>query len=357
MEKIKPAEGENPLAAFCGDELVTPDDYTLLDRSTLEQWANCPAQAALVASGHVNTSSDIANAGEEVHKAFASVIEEWTEQDSQCTQRHLRDWCEGALLNCRPDVQPEAIRAARASVYAWAEFLRGSFGEGGERGVAHENILRYDGGTGAKSGQLAFDIPALNCRPTSELDILISVHHTEELLWEIDWKTGNKMHTADMVRDSFQFQMHAVLVFRNYDDVNGLRVQCWNTRKNRRTFTVEFRREDLPKYEARVKRAAAIWYEYHTLPPEMCPTWPSQEKCRLCDAAHECPASGTVPVVGEWAADMLRSFIALSEKTKRVKDWLTDYVDRHGDITLDSGECFGRVATTKPVAKLYKEKE
>jgi hypothetical protein len=352
MEKIKPTEGENPLAAFCGGEPVSPDDYTLLDRSTLENWAKCPAMAAWIDSGQVNTSSDIANAGEEVHKAFASVIEEWTEQNSQCTQRHLRDFCDAALRYSRPDVQPEVIRAARASVYAWAEFLRGSFDGEGERGVAHENIMRYDGGEGEKSGQLAFDLHDLKCRPTSELDVLISVHHTQELLWEIDWKTGNKMHTAEMVRDSFQFGFHAVLVFHNYEDVNGLRVQCWNTRKNRRTFTVEFRREDLPKYEERVNRAAAVWYEYHKLPPEMCPTWPSVEKCRLCDAAHLCPVSGQLPEDGETAPDVLRRYIALTEQAGRLKKWLTEYADKHGDIKTDD-VCFGRVATAKPTPKIY----
>lgn len=57
--------------------LNEPDtsDFPVMRRSELERWATCPAQARFVEAGQVNTSSDIANAGEEVHKAVSAGIQ------------------------------------------------------------------------------------------------------------------------------------------------------------------------------------------------------------------------------------------------------------------------------------------
>jgi hypothetical protein len=65
--------------------------------------------------------------------------------------------------------------------------------------------------------------------------------------------------------------------------------------------------------------------------------------------------SGREPAEGETAEDMLLRYIAMSEKIGRLKSWLTEYADKHGDIKTKGGDCFGRVATTKPTAKTYKE--
>jgi hypothetical protein len=89
----------------------------------------------------------------------------------------------------------------------------------------------------------------------------------------------------------------------------------------------------------------------------MCPTWPSVEKCKWCAAAHKCPVSGREPVEGETAEDVLLRYIAMSEKIGRLKVWLTEYADKHGDVKTEGGDCFGRVPVAKPTAKTYKENE
>ncbi len=359
-KQLKPAEGENPLAAFAGDEVVSPDDYTLLDRSTLENWASCPAMASFVAAGLVNTSSAIANAGNGVHDAVSSAITEWIDQNGECGQRYLKEFLDTELTHSRPDVQPDVIRAARRAVYSWSEFICGNRYDPDKNGIAPENILHYDGGEGERCGQLAYDFDDFQCRVTSEVDFLAAANATPEVLYEIDIKSGHKLVTMDVVGDSFQFQMHSMLVFHKYLECKVLRVSAWNTRTNKRSWAYEFPREHFSAYRNRVHSAASYWYRYRDLPPERCPAWPEKYKCSICDAAHLCPASCSVPQDGESAEDVLDSVVALKAKIKAKTDWLTAQADKRGKDIVSGSACWGRhkpKADKKATATLYEVKE
>lgn len=346
MQAPPKADMQKALNAFI--DIDEPPALPTLDRSTLERYATCPAQAAYIASGRVNNNSLAAAAGEEVHRALGETLAEYCASGGILKPREIRNEAEQHILGCRPDVQPEAIRGLRATLWAWSDYIGR---------LNPENILRFDGGEKlrpSKSGQLAWDMGGVLI--TSELDLLHATP-SPELLREVDYKSGHKVHTAHDVADSFQFTFHAVLVLNNYEKIEALEVCVWNSRINRLTPKVYFSRDDLPKYEARVRSAIAEWYRHQGKAPEACETWPAVERCSACSAASLCHAAGHA---GDVAADP-RAFIARLAAAEATADSLrkqaSAYVDSTGhDIVTESGLAFGRskpAAARKAKATLY----
>lgn len=247
-------------------ELVVDAPALLLaDRSSLERMADCPAMAQFVAGGRVITSSHPAEVGSAVHDVIGDLIREYVDSRGNIG---ITDWVDtGKQLLCasRPDVQQDAIAAARASLYAIGKYVTN---------IHPDNVLRHDGGTGDRCGQLAWDMEDMGVRVTSEVDLL-HTGRAPELVTEIDWKTGRAKWDADDVEHSFQFQLHAWLILENYPDVECVSVRVWNTRLNALTYGVQFKRNDLPgKYGLDYKIRAAVqnWLRYRDKPAEECPT-------------------------------------------------------------------------------------
>ncbi len=338
MKGLTPEERRSTLPAFVDEAEV---DLTLVDRTPLERYAVCPAQAIMIDRGGINDGSLLADAGNEGHTAFAESITEYINQGGQISVSDLADTVWHFLINSRPDVQAEAIKGLRASVWAFAKFIAG--------GSLHpHNIIRYSGGEGKKSGQLAMDWPDLGIRITSELDLLHATASVEQLA-EVDFKTGNKIYSSADVAQSFQFQLHAVLVFHNYPGVKSLLVRVWNTRVNRLTWTVEFTREQLPQLEGRVRQAARQWRmsrryvenKTSAIPDEM--YWPAPEKCVHCDAILMCRFAGNpLPEVVGTPGEYLDRAIVVEAGLKKMKAVLGAIVDKtKQDIVSPSGAAFG----------------
>lgn len=331
MQGATKKEKSHELDSFILDDLPKRDDWIVLDRSTLERAANCPFQAAAIEQGRVNNNSLATAAGQECHEAFSKTIRDWIETEGALEPHELRSALVGNLNEARPDVQPAVIAGAKASVYDFAKFLWK---------IHPGNILRFDGGADVnRCGQLATDIEP-KYRITSELDLLYS-GESPELLHELDYKCGWKIHTAAEVANSFQFNLHALLVFENYEAVNGLEVRVWNTRTNQQTFRVTFYRDRMASFRIRLLSAIAS-YEQNVRGPEP-PYWPAEEKCSLCPAASLCPVSGDD--VREVATDprgSLRRLIALDAKADAWRKLLAAHVDATGQDILDGDAGFGR---------------
>ena len=367
MQGATKEEQYDTLDAFLLGDMPTRDDLEIVDRSSAERAGTCPFQAAVIQAGLVNNSSIVTAAGQECHEAFSRTIREWVECGGNLEPSELRNTLDGNLKAARPDVQPQAIAGARASVYDFSKFLWG---------IHPHNILRFDGGEDlGRSGQLAMDIEGLNIRFTSEIDLLYS-GDSPELLHEKDYKTGWKVHSAADVANSFQFQMHGLLVFENFplkDDgsgVKGLEVKVWDTRKNLQTFSVIFRREQAPTFKIRLLSALGHYRQHiGSLPHGITlaeliardiPTWPAAEKCCICDAASLCPVSGTT--VHEIAIDpvgAVRKLAALEAKVDAWRTILEAQVDHWGRDIVDDDIAFGRnrPATRRSAASIYTPKQ
>lgn len=339
----KPANPQELHAFLSFDD--EPELLTL-DRSTIERWAACPWQAKAVEDKRVNNGSEAAASGEEVHGALGRVVGYWLDSDGMLSPTDIRNCLEEELRAARPDVQPEALAGCMASAWSFAQYLHT---------VHPANILRFDGGESHdRSGQMSIDLEDLGVRVTSELDLL-HAGESIELLHEVDWKSGHKIHSVVDVAHAFQFQLHAVLVFANYPHVQGLEVVVWDTRCNRRTYRVIFDRKREHDYRARIRMAVEARVRHYDNPP----TWPTVEKCSLCPAAAICPESGEpIRDLATNPAGVLKQLIATEARASALAKLLTGYVDTTGrDVAVD-GHAFGRktLSERKPTAKIYKVK-
>lgn len=324
--------------------LVESQTIPVVDRSTLEGFARCPAQAIAIERGLVQGGSAAADAGEEVHQAISLTIREYIDAQGMMGQRDLVDFLRASLFNSRPDVQEEAVQGCVRSVWDICSWIA--------QHVHYGNVLCWDGGEGEQSGQLtkAYD----HVHVTSELDMLHAGPGSPGRLYEIDWKSGRKQWSPSDIASSFQFQMHALLVFENYPECVELQVRVWNTRSNAVTQPVVFERRYLDQYESRVLEAAKFWRDYHDLEIADAPAWPDLDKCCMCDAAHLCPeACQLARELSENPAEILRRYITVSAAEEFLRKALTKHVDQHGPVSWES-TAFGRKESSrKPTAKLY----
>lgn len=344
-------DGLDTLAAFIDveDEVALPP----LDRSTLEAFASCPASAVIREQKLVIDSSNAANSGNEVHAVISEAIAEWIEtqgwiggDQGHNQTRYLADWIRGRATMSRPDVQPDVMEAIRGSAYAVAEFIAE---------LHPNNIVRFDGGKGRRSGQLGWNVPHIGRCITSELDLLVTTP-SKEVLDEHDWKTGQKRNwSAVEVRNSFQFGLHAWLVFKNYEQVNVLNVTIWPTRNVSSRVCVQFFRKDLAALEMRIFTAAQWWAAYNGKPLDGVPCWPSKEKCRICDGRTLCPIKPPAACADD-PAGFVSAMLALSAKLEAMRDEAIEHVELTGtDIVTPDGIAFGfaKPIERRPKAALY----
>lgn len=348
-------DGLDTYASFIDvDDVAAPvEALPELDRSTLESFSRCPAAARIRDLKLVPDSSDAANSGNEVHAVMSNALSEWIatqgwiggEQGAKQVG-YLADWIRGQAMMARPDVQPDVVEALRGSAWTLAEFIDS---------IHPNNIIRYDGGAGQRRGQLGWNVPHLGRCLTSELDLLLSTASVE-VFDEIDWKSGQKRNwTAAEVRHSFQFGMHAWLVFKNYEQVNTLNVTIWPLRNVGSRCAVQFFRKDLPALENRIFQAAEYWRGYHAAELSAVPCWPSKEKCRLCDGRVFCPIRPPSACADDPAA-FVGAMVAVEAKLDGMREEAIDYVRLTGaDIVTPDGDAFGfsKPARTKPKAALY----
>lgn len=322
-----------------------------VDRSTLERFATCPAQGCYV-EANSPPAGMAAAIGEQAHQAISRTIQQYVETREVTSPTDFADALRANMSGSRPDVQPGVIQCLSRSVWGLAQYIGG--------GVAPQNILRFDGGAGDKSGQLSWPLEDLGVLLTSEVDFLHATK-SKELLAELDWKSGWGFYNEDDVADSFQFQFHAFLVLSNYPGVEALRVTVWNTRNGTKTRPVEFSRSDLTPIQTRIRSAVGEFLRWHGKPYELADTWPATEKCRLCPAAGVCPAADKqTSKCAENPVAFLDSIVAAAAKLDALEKEAAAYVDKTGKaIVSPSGVAFGRdkpKAERKAPATLYQLK-
>ena len=342
MKGLTAEEKASTIKSFV-DEIEDGPALTVLDRTTLEHWAGCPFMAKAITEGRCNTNSLATASGNEVHDALSRVTQAWIASEGQMSPHDLQEELGNEIRQARPDVQPDAIKGVIFAAYHWAKFLHT---------IHPTNILGFDGGEDyGQSGQLALDMPRAGVRVTAEIDLFYSTS-SPEVIEGIDYKSGHALHDYESVRDSFQFQLHAALIFEKYPDVNAYGMRVHNTRTNNRSHRIEFQRKYLGDYLGRINSAVGSWYTN-----QHGPTWPAYEKCSLCPAAAICPSSGEeLRLTAEDPVAVLKNLIAVEAKAAAIAKALTAYTDANGDLVIDGVGCFGRnapKASRKADAKVY----
>jgi hypothetical protein len=313
-------------------------ELEIVGRSEAEAWATCPMQASLSEAGKEGPLPGFVETGEQVHQAFGKAIQAWIDTDGEIGPQGIRDALTQALRGSRPDLQPQVIAAARASIWSFAAELSQ---------VNPANILHFDGGEDRQSGQLAMDLDTAGVRFTAELDLLWAGPAKGVLQLE-DYKSGWRYFRGWDVFTSFQFQSYAVLILDNYPEAQAVECRVWNTRQGTKTYPVTFERDKLDNYLSRIHAALQSRYEHKDNPVP----WPTVEKCERCHVARHCSASGDVGAIAADPAAALREYIALGAKYGALGKMLTAHVKANGEIQLDTGERFASEHKSKPKVQL-----
>lgn len=316
---------------------IFQDDFLTVDRSTLERAANCPHQLALMNKGYGRTAGVLAASGTEVHAALSRSLTYYVESGGNMDLNDLRRILDNEMKSSRTDVMADAQMGFRATFFQWTKFVQG---------LNAATILMYDGGNNQYASQLARDVEfgRDTVRVTSELDLLVSTE-SPEVVDEVDYKTGWKEHTIEDIRKSFQFNLHAWLLFEHYPNVRDVRVRVWNTRSGELTRRVVFTREDEKQINLIVRGAIANLLVVNET--ERGPAWPVAEKCRICPVAAYCDAADRdlkefEPVA---AVDQL---VAVEAKASAIRKLLDAHVEKHGDIVTPAKNAYGIGRPRKP---------
>lgn len=329
-------------------DLFDDPTLTVLDRSTLESYCNCPYQAWAIETGRIKIANKLMVAGDELHAAISRCIQWYIDCDGMPEEFQGRikgaitEYLEGELRSSRPDVQPQVIAGMRASLWSFGDFLSG---------IRPVNILHFDGGEGDLSGQLAVDLGGLGVRATSELDLIVASESVDVIRW-YDWKSGWKFHTAAEVNDAFQFGMHADLLFERYPGIKACECIVWDTRRNRQTYKVVFDRRRQPELRARVRMAAEAKMRWGDNPP----CFPTLEKCQHCDVAIICPeADSCAKDATSDPTAVLGQYIATEQRKKLLHKWLSEHVKKTGRHVVLENHAFGPHKKTDkaPPMQLY----
>lgn len=316
----------------------------ILDRSTLERAAECPFQAHAIDNRLVNPVAACMDSGNEVHAAYSGAVREWIDSGGDIEPHDLRSSIEYDLANARPDIQPDVLQGGRPAIWSWVKFIEG---------VHPDNILAYDGGEPqGRGGQLAWDMPDMGVRVTSEIDLLIA-GESIETVEEIDYKSGWKEWTATDVKQSFQFQMHAALILRAFPTIAAVNTSVWSTRSNTKTFKVAFLRKNLNDFEMRIRKAVEAWKASKANPA----CWPAYDKCALCPAAVICPeASADIRDVAKDPKAGLLQLVAIDAKRKSLATLLGARAKQLGHDIVAGDAAYGTQkpkSTRKTPASLY----
>lgn len=314
----------------------------ILDRSTLERWADCPHQAALIAHHKIKIDNEHTEAGSQCHDAISDQIAHVVGTDDRIVRTgEFADRLIDAGKNCpRTDVQPRVAMILQYSAWTIARIVC-------ERDPS--DIMRFDGGKGEYSGQLAADLAGH--RITGELDLLLATPSKEELDY-YDWKSGFTRWTATDVKNAFQFQVYAWLILANYPEVQRVNVRVAMLAENEVTGAVAFERRYLHQYESRIKTAIDLYGLHSEQDPADVPAWPAPSKCATCDAVRHCRlASHQTNDVASDPVEAIKSLIAMEAASERIRVALTASVRKTGsDVVAAIGDKRVAFGTNKPKA-------
>ena len=313
---------------------IIEDDIHVADRSDLETARDCPQKLAYE-QGQTRIPSHAAEVGTQAHAAISATIEAFIREG--LSKRDIAEFLQREVLATRPDLVGDTWDAVSPSVWKIAELLADrSPGE----------VLRYDGGRGEYSGQLASDITVGGeiVRVTSELDLLLMTK-SDEVFEDIDWKTGHTPYDIDNIKRSFQFRLHASMIFDTYPACKEVRVRVMRTQYRDLSRPVKFTRDELPVIYAETYSAAVRWLDIkkRSKPdrPLVTDRFPTEEKCRRCCWARQCWKSRVESTPAE-LVDLLTIMEAVQDQ---VQDELKAICGKNGEVEGTCGQKFG---TKKP---------
>lgn len=365
-------EQANDFLTTLTTDMTSTEAIVIWDRSNLENYTICPFMARQVEEGAL-TATSASESGQAVHDVIAEAIK--LRQQASYDEGDLADHMQSGILHVRPDIQPDAVAALEK--YAWK--LAGFLCRHANSEPRHpDDLLRYAGGEGDRTGQLGYEIlAAVKGDPllmqtgerspvilTSECDLLIAGDSPEEV-WLYDFKTGRQYWTATSAKESFQFGTFLPwLILKNYPKVENVLITIHMPRLFASTAPFVFNRSQLDAAEARLRTTVTAKLAWDEQDAKVLPYWPSLDKCDFCPTVRKCPMAKSLASAGiaESPESLLGTYVVLIGCVDSYKKALDKHVKEHGDIIVTNGAhalAYGQDAPKKPrySASVYKPGE
>jgi len=244
----------------------------IADRSALEKYAICPLQAYLCRKHNIEGGNKLADTGNIVHDLIHEAIV-FCEGDTD----YIADYFLEELPKVRPDIQPEAIRAAR---FVCDELANMPI----DRLMAVEKQIDYTllPETATPPGKGPFTI-------TTCPDMLF--HGRDDTLVVYDWKTGYKRRSNDEAHDAYQTCHIAYILWQMYPTVDVIHFFYKETRWGSVAYARLDRNYEHPRlphltteaaFAGRIMEAVKLWLG------DCRDAWPERKKCLWCNAIFKC---------------------------------------------------------------------
>lgn len=333
------------------DQLFVEDEAEaqpaiIVDRSTLERWAECPQRAYQSQFVTLN-GGPMAEVGSAVHDIVARVVA--ARSIGGMSVGNMAGMLVDLAEQSPPHLQPRVLYVLRRSAWKLARLI-GYNDVGGERHP--DDLLRYDGGEGVHSGQLAamLDPQMPGVDPitfTGEVDLLCAGPSIREVDLN-DWKSGWRWYTAAGIAESFQFQSYAWLIFQNFPSVARVNVRVAMLAEGETSSIVPIDRDDIAAIECRLRSAARLMLEWRaTRIATLVPANATPERCAICDVVNRCPLADWDGREASDPAALLRTYAAVEARADRLKTMLTSIVRKQDQDIVADELAFG---TGKPKA-------
>ena len=322
----------------------------ILDRSTLGYIADCPMQGylmillnAIITKGEgkevfdweqkmldgadakllgdlkrfseASLDNKLCDVGKEVHKLIQTAFKE-CDNDLE----KIPDWFVENLPSLRPDIQPQAIEAARHVADMLADF--------------HVTVL------GVEQQVDWCVLPETTKRPAVVVPMCFDIIGSglNLSLHAIDWKTGWKKRSNSETFESFQAQFGSWILWQqpNYQEIETVHWWYFETRFGTKAYAKFVRKDEHPRLphlstevaiKGRIMEAVRLFLEGN----KEC--WPEEQKCCWCDVISLCPkAHLSARKIDEDPCAYVDNMIVLTEHLKKMKKAATAWVKGKGAI-------------------------
>jgi len=281
--------------------------------------------------------------GSAIHELGEQQIKDAIEGKIQSDE--LADNIVDALPSIRPDIQPQAIKAAR--------FLANE--------IIDMRIWDIIGVEKQVDDACKTGITTMTGRPyklTACLDVLLSGRNS---LHVFDWKSGFKKHTREETFNDFQAQFDTTILWQQYDGSNGDRIDTihwwfietfWGTKSYAR-FERNAEYPTLPRltqemqFKGRIFEAIKLWANKNK------DAWPEEKKCSWCPIVLDCPHCDTS--TKELAKDpkaFIDRIVVLEAALKKAKGLAGNWLKEYGPVK-GSEMVFDWRQSTKFTPRLY----
>ena len=274
----------------------------ILDRSTLEAYANCPYQGHCILNGDKDEAGAAGQIGIEGHRIAEKCLKEAFEQ--RYSGDELQTFADDAIqeiAQSRPDIQPDLIKAAKYLAEQIAH-------------IPIERILTDKDGKPFIEYQIDYELcKTRDGRPvkiTTCIDLAFS--YKPDSIHVHDWKFGWRKYSKDDAETDYQPCHICYILFQMFPDVHTIHFWYVQPRYGTKAYAVYRRSDEIPSMPhlttemmllSRINSAVQLCVD------GVQDAWPEEKKCLWCPVIYKCPfvakALTGVPITPKELVDMI----------------------------------------------------